>query len=280
MDVLNLIREKYDEFTKAERKIADLILQDPRKVLECSISDLSKNAGVKSEASVVKFYKKLNLKSFQQFKVLLAQSISKAPLEIVYEDVSDEDDTRTITEKIFKATVRAILDTLDTIDTESVEKAVNLFKNATRIVFIGFAASAAVAFDAFHKFTRLGKNCLFANDDHIIATILAVASPSDLLVAVSHTGETKSIVNFAKKAHEIGMQVVAITGNKKSSLAKVADVVLVTNTKETRIRTDAMTSRIVQLVILDTIYTLLVARDPKLIEYLNKSRLAVSELKY
>jgi len=228
----------------------------------------------------VKFYKKLNLKSFQQFKVLLAQSISKAPLEIVYEDVSDEDDTRTITEKIFKATVRAILDTLDTIDTESVEKAVNLFKNATRIVFIGFAASAAVAFDAFHKFTRLGKNCLFANDDHIIATILAVANPSDLLVAVSHTGETKSIVNFAKKAHEIGMQVVAITGNKKSSLAKVADVVLVTNTKETRIRTDAMTSRIVQLVILDTIYTLLVARDPKLIEYLNKSRLAVSELKY
>jgi len=280
MDVLNLIREKYDEFTKAERKIADLILQDPRKVLECSISDLSKNAGVKSEASVVKFYKKLNLKSFQQFKVLLAQSISKAPLEIVYEDVSDEDDTRTITEKIFKATVRAILDTLDTIDTESVEKAVNLFKNATRIVFIGFAASAAVAFDAFHKFTRLGKNCLFANDDHIIATILAVASPSDLLVAVSHTGETRSIVNFAKKAHEVGMQVVAITGNKKSSLAKVADVVLVTNTKETRIRTDAMTSRIVQLVILDTIYTLLVARDPKLIEYLNKSRLAVSELKY
>jgi len=228
----------------------------------------------------VKFYKKLNLKSFQQFKVLLAQSISKAPLEIVYEDVSDEDDTRTITEKIFKATVRAILDTLDTIDTESVEKAVNLFKNATRIVFIGFAASAAVAFDAFHKFTRLGKNCLFANDDHIIATILAVASPSDLLVAVSHTGETRSIVNFAKKAHEVGMQVVAITGNKKSSLAKVADVVLVTNTKETRIRTDAMTSRIVQLVILDTIYTLLVARDPKLIEYLNKSRLAVSELKY
>ena len=47
-----------------------------------------------------------------------------------------------------------------------------------------------------------------------------------------------------------------------------------------RDRTDAMTSRIVQLVILDTIYTLLVARDPKLIEYLNKSRLAVSELKY
>lgn len=77
---------------------------------------------MKSEASVVKFYKKLGLNSFQQFKVILVQSISRAPLEIVYEDVSTEDDTRTITEKIFKATVRAILDTLNSIDVESIKK--------------------------------------------------------------------------------------------------------------------------------------------------------------
>lgn len=53
-----------------------------------------------------------------------------------------------------------------------------------------------------------------------------------------------------------------------------------TNTKETKIRTDAMTSRIVQLVILDTIYTLLAVKDPSSIENLKKSRLAISELKY
>jgi DNA-binding MurR/RpiR family transcriptional regulator len=280
VDVIQRIKEKYDEFTNAEKKIADTILSDPKGIIESSISDLSEKAGVKSEASVVKFYKKLGLNSFQQFKVLLAQSISRAPLEIVYEDVSSEDDTKTITEKIFKATVRAILDTLNWMDVDSIEKAVDLFKNAQRIIFIGFAASAAVAFDAFHKFTRIGKNCLFSNDEHIIATILATASPNDLLVAISHTGETISVVNFAKKAKEMKMPVVAITGNRKSTLAKYSNVVLATNTKETKIRTDAMTSRIVQLVILDTIYTLLAARDPRAIEILNRSRLAVSDLKY
>lgn len=152
-----MIKEKYDEFTNAEKQIADVILSDPGGVIESSISDLSKKAGVKSEASVVKFYKKLGLNSFQQFKVILVQSISRAPLEIVYEDVSTEDDTRTITEKIFKATVRAILDTLNSIDVESIKKAVEMFREARRIIFIGFAASAAVAFDAFHKFTRIGK---------------------------------------------------------------------------------------------------------------------------
>lgn len=139
MDVIQRIKEKYDEFTNAEKKIADTILSDPKGIIESSISDLSEKAGVKSEASVVKFYKKLGLNSFQQFKVLLAQSISRAPLEIVYEDVSSEDDTKTITEKIFKATVRAILDTLNWMDVDSIEKAVDLFKNAQRIIFIGFA---------------------------------------------------------------------------------------------------------------------------------------------
>ncbi|MCS7174796.1 MurR/RpiR family transcriptional regulator [Pseudothermotoga sp.] len=280
MDVLQTIRENYRDLTQAERQIADVILQNPRTVLECSISELSQLAGVKSEASVVKFYRKIGLTSFQQFKVLLAQELSKAPLEIVYEDISEGDDSKTITQKIFKATVRAILDTLDTVDIKSLEKATELFLSAKRLLFFGFAASAAVAFDAFHKFTRLGKHCLFSNDEHIMATILATATKEDLVVAISHTGETKSIVALAKKAIEVNVPVVAITGNPKSSLAKISSVVLVTNTKETRIRTDAMTSRIVQLVILDTIYTLLATKDPNAIENLKKSRLAISELKY
>lgn len=39
------------------KKIADTILSDPKGIIESSISDLSEKAGVKSEASVVKFYK-------------------------------------------------------------------------------------------------------------------------------------------------------------------------------------------------------------------------------
>ncbi|MDK2865602.1 MAG: hypothetical protein PWP37_1794 [Thermotogota bacterium] len=280
MSILDVIRRKYDQFTNAERQIADIVLKDPKSIVECTITDLSRRAGVKSEASVVKFYRKLNLDSFQQFKVLLAQDLAKAPLEIVYEDIEETDSPDVITQKIFNATVRALLDTLNTIDPEAIDKAAELFKNASRILFFGFAASAAVAFDAFHKFTRIGKNCLFSNDEHIMATIMATASKDDLLVAISHTGETRSIVRFAEKALENGMSVVAITGNEKSSLAKVSTVVLSTNTRETRIRTDAMTSRIVQLVILDTIYSMLAMKDRGTIESLKKARLAVSEFKY
>jgi len=66
MNVLQAIRENYRTLTKAERQIADTILQNPRAVLGCSISELSQISGVKSEASVVKFYRKIGLTSFQR----------------------------------------------------------------------------------------------------------------------------------------------------------------------------------------------------------------------
>jgi len=280
IDVLRLIEEKYKTFTDAEKRIADFVLSNPRVVVESSITDLCKHANVKSEASVVKFYKKLNLNSFQQFKVLITQNISSTPLEILYEDVDENDSTKVVTEKIFKATVRALLDTMVTIDISTLEKAAELCRNSKRILFSGFAASAAVAFDAFHKFSRIGKDAIFSNDQHIMITLLATGSPDDVLIAISHTGETKAIIELVQKANKLGIPVIAITGQRGSTLTKYANVTLFTNTKETKIRTDAMTSRIVQLAILDTIYTLVAAHDTKAIEALNKSKLAVSELKF
>jgi RpiR family carbohydrate utilization transcriptional regulator len=84
MNVLQAIRENYRTLTKAERQIADTILQNPRAVLECSISELSQISGVKSEASVVKFYRKIGLTSFQQFKVLSLEYPMRAGLSFLF----------------------------------------------------------------------------------------------------------------------------------------------------------------------------------------------------
>ncbi len=281
MGVTNLIMKRYNDLTKAEKRIADIILKDPQGALEMSISELAKKADVKSEASVVKFYRKLGLSGFQQLKVLLTQELVRNSLELVYEDVNEYDPPHVVAEKIFKATVKAIFDTLSTLDIQSLKEAVDLFDRARRIVFFGFGGSSAVALDAFHKFIRIGKDCLYSSDEHIMATIICGMTPNDLLVLISHSGETKSLVEFADRVLKSKIPVVVLTGNRESSLAKRSTVTLFTNTREIRFRTDAMTSRIVQLVILDTIYTLLAAREPeKTIQHLNKTRMAVSEFKY
>ena len=69
--ILN-IKIHYDTFSKAEKKIADFLMQDPTRVLPLFITDLAEKSGT-SEATVVRFAKRLGFEGYQQLKIAIAQ---------------------------------------------------------------------------------------------------------------------------------------------------------------------------------------------------------------
>ena len=56
--------------------------------------------------------------------------------------------------------------------------------------------------------------------------ISASSSRSDLLLAISHSGETQEVLRLLEAIRRIGANIVAITGNPASTLAQAADVAL------------------------------------------------------
>ena len=50
-EVLEVIREKYDEIFSAEKKVADFVLQNPQKAVDSNVSELARRSGV-SDATV------------------------------------------------------------------------------------------------------------------------------------------------------------------------------------------------------------------------------------
>ena len=58
-------------------------------------------------------------------------------------------------------------------------------------------------------------------------TITPSIEQGDLLVAISGSGETDSIYQFASKAKKIGAEVILVTTDKESKIAKISDSVLV-----------------------------------------------------
>ena len=67
---------------------------------------------------------------------------------------------------------------------------------------------------------------------------------------------------------------------ENSSLTKLVDEVLLSSTNETKYRSDAMVSRIIQLVIIDILYVGFVTTSEKeYVDKVNKSRLAVAHRK-
>ena len=70
--VLDCITVLYDQLFDAEKKIAKFILNNPKKVVDMTVSELAEISDV-SIASVSRFCRKVGLKGFAQLKRIFSQ---------------------------------------------------------------------------------------------------------------------------------------------------------------------------------------------------------------
>jgi DNA-binding MurR/RpiR family transcriptional regulator len=225
----------------------------------------------------MRFLRKVEFDSYQVFKVRLAQDLSSrsAPARSVYEDVRPDDSVGRIKDKILASTGQCLEDLRAILDDRALARAVTLMKRARRILFVGLGATGLVATDASYEFAKLGLDVHVSSDPPIMNILAAHASSRDVVFAVSHSGETREIVNCVRLARENGARVVAVTSYGESSLTRLADLVLLSSTSETHYRSDAMLSRIVQMVIIDVLYVaLILALQPESLKRLEKSAAA------
>jgi RpiR family carbohydrate utilization transcriptional regulator len=278
--ILQRLSRNQNSLPKIQQKIGKIILDNPSKAIKMSISSIAQEAGAKSEASVVHFYRALGFESFADFKVSLAAEISGNTFYHVYEDIKIDDDIEAIKNKIFSGSIKVLNDNMNLIDSKTLSDAVKLIEKSKRIILLGFASSAVIAMYANTLFSFLGFNCQFNLDSHVNAILTANLEKNDLIIAISYSGESKDIVVQSKQAKPLA-KVIAITGFNDSSLAKVADVCITTISEEMNYRTDAMVSRMVQLAVIDTLFTSLAIRKGNAgLNNLLKARQSLSYLKF
>ena len=167
------------------------------------IVDLAQQAGV-SEPTVVRFCRAVGCRGFQDFKLALAQQLASSPSygQIA---VTDTDSTREYTHKVFDSTVDTLLKVRDSLMLENLEAAVAAICNAQRVEFYGFGASAAVAFDAQHKFFRLQITSAAYSDPHLQNMSATSLHAGDVVVAISQSGRTKALLDSMDLVKERGV---------------------------------------------------------------------------
>lgn len=237
----------------AEKKVAEYALGNAQGVLNQSVSEVAIGAGA-SEATVIRFCRTMGYRGFQDLKINLARDLVSPIHHAIHEDVSEKDGTDTIIRKVFSANIETLQSTLEVLKPEAVGEAVKLLSKAKKILIIGVGTSTPILFDAFNKFLRLGLWCSYQNDSHLQMMEAALLRKGDLILAISHSGSTKDPIDTIDVAKKNGVKTIAITNNSLSPLAKVADVVLVTSSKETKYRSEALASRIAQSSIIDVLY--------------------------
>ena len=213
-----------------------------------------------SEGSVVGFRKPLGATGFQQLKIALAQQIVQ-PVQYIHEDLAAQDTPEQVVSKIFHSNIQTLQETESVLDVAALSAAVELIRGARRVEIYGIGSSAIIAHDAHYRMLRIGLNATAVTDSHVQAISASLTGPDVAVLTISHSGSTHETVLATRLAKEAGARTVCITNFGKSPIQEYADVVLHTMSRETRFRTEAMTSRLAQLAIIDTLIACLALSD-------------------
>lgn len=261
--------EMMDDFPVSERKVAQYISEHLDGMVGLSIKELSALSG-SSEAAIVRFCKTLGCKGYRDFSIQLATALAVSqgtPDKDAYGDIHEGDDTESIVRSVSFHNIQALEDTYSLIDPKQVSKAAEALFGANRIDFYGIGASNFVAQDAQYKFMRINKPATAYSDPHMQLISASNLTDSDAAVAISWSGETKEVLDAAKRAKENGAFLIAITRCGKTTLGECADVSFELSAPEVIIRCGAMSSRIAQLTMIDILFSCIFSRHYHEVRY-------------
>lgn len=274
--VLKRIQAIQAEVGESSSRLIDYIVGSPRTVLSQSITELAEAAG-SSEPTAVRLFRRAGFRSFQDFKIRLAQSLVPG-VSSLNPEIAPDDTALQVLEKVFATSQITLRETLTHTDEEVLERVVEALLGARKIEVVGCGVSGIVALDTAHKLSRLGLVSRAHNDPHFAAQVCALAGPSDVVLAISHTGSTRDVLDAVELAKDSGATVIALTGLKRSPLTQLADLTLRTSSPESSYRSEAIASRIAQLCMVDALcVTLHLRLEPLSSERLRKTREALKE---
>lgn len=131
-----------------------------------------------------------------------------------------------IARKVLKTEAKAITDLLNRIDTDF-DKAVEMISGCTgRVVITGMGKPGLIGNKISATLASLGVPSLFLHPAEAVHGDLGRVTSSDIVIAISNSGETGEITRLLPLIKKIGVKLISFTGNIKSTLARYSDIVL------------------------------------------------------
>ena len=257
-NVLEVVRTLMPDLRKSDRKVAEIVLRDPQRVMNATVAETADMAGV-SQPTVIRFSTAIGCDGYQDLKIRLAQSLALGT-PATQSAIDDTDTPEEVAAKIFDYTITSLDWARHALDMEQMNAAVELILKASQLEVFGFGASAIVAQDLQQKFPLFGIPCNATFDSHQQLMAASMMRPGSVAIAISNTGGTLSIVELARLAREQGAKVIAITGATQTTLVDYSDVVINVETLENTDVFTPTTSRIAALVAGDILSTLVARR--------------------
>ena len=131
-----------------------------------------------------------------------------------------------IAKEVLDIEIRELKRLYDRIDDNFI-KVVNTIKNIEgSVVVTGMGKSGLVGKKISATLASTGTPSFFLHPAEASHGDLGMVRKEDLVLAISNSGETDELVNILPVLKRMGIQIIAMTGNKDSELARYSDLML------------------------------------------------------
>jgi len=245
--------------TPKEQSVAHYLLDLRAAIANAQLRDVAQHSNV-SEAMVVKVAKKLGYGGFRELRDAL-YSYSQLPVSDMHQELDVNDTSERIVDKVFNTAIQALQETLAILDIDDFNKAVQAVYGAKQRDFYGLGGSAVIAHDAAHKFLRIGIRATAYEDSHLMMMSASLLDERDVVLAISHSGQTRSVLDAVRLAKRNGASIIALSNYNTSPLTDVADIVLCSTAQGSPLMGENAAARIAQLNILDALFVCVAQQD-------------------
>lgn len=247
------IQLNYNQFTRAEKRIADYVLANASEVPFMSITELADASSV-AEATINRFCRELKLKGYQDFKMQLSLAVSKREDSGLFADRQNKGHSNDLFREILEYHLSAIRETNALLDLDTVNRTVKMMTDARRILFVGVGNSMMTAQEAQGRFLHITPKSECIVDSHMQSMLASMLTSDDMIVFISYSGATSDNIHVAKMAKANGAKITVITRYPRSLLTQYADTVLICGSKESPLEGGSMGARMSQLHIIDVLF--------------------------
>lgn len=227
-EMVTFMRDRFDQMSNNDRKIATYISQNPNGLAICSAEQVAASCGV-HVSSVVRFAQHLGFSGFREFKQVIGRCFPPPVSSLEYCTKAFVEDAKRRRQRGAKVSLAEVIASdaealkrlIIGLEKTILDEAVSILAAADTIYLIGPPVAEPVAVMLRYALTMLGRKVVLIEPaDGLMALIGRSTTVRDVVIVVSMVGAAKNILDFVKSVAAKAVPVIGILDAADSPLVK------------------------------------------------------------
>ena len=245
------LKSVYPTLSIAEKKIADHIVKNITLIPDYSIAELSEKCNV-SEASIIRFTKKVGFTGYYQMKIRIAKTLFKEDKKKVQR--INPKNTYDLKQIVLDITLKNITDSFNTISDKNLAKALDLIEKSKNVYFFAAGNSIPVAMEAAYKLGKIGIGTFCPLIPELALTHARNMKKGDIAFLITRSGDSRLLTSAINILKQQSIPSICMCNYQKSPVANEADILLMTAAHYNILDNNFDTSKSAEHTIIDLLF--------------------------